>query len=163
LLIPEAGKDTRILGLQVWISLKRIFQLIGNRGSACCWVVMKTFARYILPQAYSTVHTLPFQVPKGTFYLAQMIREWSFPDLYIWYCCQYYRYLYRIVLYLIKIFIIDQKAVFRIHEILGWIRIRIRGSMPLTSGSGFGSGPDPGSKIKSQKEPQNSRNQGFSY
>ncbi len=34
------------------------------------------------------------------------------------------------------------KAVFRIHEILGWIRIRIRGSMPLTSGSGsgFGSG-----------------------
>jgi hypothetical protein len=94
------------------------------------------------------------------------------------------------------------EAVFRIHEILGWIRIR--GSMPLTSGSGFGSwiriririlDPDPAifvidlqdtskelifniifsayyflkvhlhhfSKIKSQKEPQNSKNQGFSY
>ncbi len=48
-------------------------------------MVVKTFARYILPQAYSTVHTLPFQVPQGTFYLAQMIREWSFPDLYIRY------------------------------------------------------------------------------
>ncbi len=85
-----------------------------------------------------------------------------------------------------------QKAVFRIHEILGWIRIRIRGSMPLTSGSGSGSGyfrPWSSrcqqklifntifsayyflkvlhlhhfSKIKSQKEPQNSRNLGFSY
>jgi hypothetical protein len=33
-------------------------------------------------------------------------------------------------------------AVLRIHDILWWIRIRIRGSMPLTSGSGsgFGSG-----------------------
>jgi hypothetical protein len=31
-------------------------------------------------------------------------------------------------------------AVLRIHAILGWIRIRIRGSMPLTNGSGFGSG-----------------------
>ncbi len=30
-------------------------------------------------------------------------------------------------------------AVLRIHDILGWIRIRIRGSMPLTNGSGFGS------------------------
>jgi hypothetical protein len=30
-----------------------------------------------------------------------------------------------------------QKAVLRIHDILGWIRIR--GSMPLTNGSGFGS------------------------
>jgi hypothetical protein len=28
------------------------------------------------------------------------------------------------------------KAVLRIHDILGWIRIRIRGSMPLTNGSG---------------------------
>ncbi len=27
----------------------------------------------------------------------------------------------------------------RIHDILGWIRIRIRGSMPLTNGSGSGS------------------------
>jgi len=26
-----------------------------------------------------------------------------------------------------------------IHDILGWIRIRIRGSMPLTNGSGSGS------------------------
>jgi hypothetical protein len=88
--------------------------------------------------------------------------------------------------------------VFRIHEILGWIRIR--GSMPLTSGSRSWIrmrilDPDPAifvidlqdaskklifntivsayyflkvhlhifSKIKSQKEPQNSRNQGFSY
>ncbi len=32
------------------------------------------------------------------------------------------------------------RAVFRIHDILGWIRIRIRGSMPLTNGSGCGSG-----------------------
>ncbi len=31
-------------------------------------------------------------------------------------------------------------AVLRIHDILGWIRIRILGSMPLTYGSGFGSG-----------------------
>ncbi len=28
--------------------------------------------------------------------------------------------------------------VLRIHDILGWIRIRILGSMPLTNGSGFG-------------------------
>ncbi len=28
------------------------------------------------------------------------------------------------------------KTVFRIHDILVWIRIRIRGSMPLTNGSG---------------------------
>jgi hypothetical protein len=87
------------------------------------------------------------------------------------------------------------EPVFRIHDILGWIRIRIRGSMPLTNGSGSGLDPDPAifiidlqdaskklifntffssyyflkvhlhhfSKIKSQKEPQNSRNQGFSY
>jgi hypothetical protein len=90
--------------------------------------------------------------------------------------------------------------VLRIHDILGWIRIRIRGSIPLTngSGSGFGSGswirillfssltfkmPAKNlffntifsayyflklhlhnfSKIKSQKESLNSRNQGFSY
>jgi hypothetical protein len=34
-----------------------------------------------------------------------------------------------------------KKPVFRIHDILGWIRIRIHGSMPLTNGSvsGFGS------------------------
>ncbi len=32
------------------------------------------------------------------------------------------------------------EAVLRIHEILGWIRIRILGSMPLTNGSGSGSG-----------------------
>jgi hypothetical protein len=31
-------------------------------------------------------------------------------------------------------------AVWRIHDILGWIRIRIRGSMPLACGSGFGFG-----------------------
>ncbi len=84
----------------------------------------------------------------------------------------------------------------RIHDILGWIRIR--GSMPLTSGFGFGSGSwirillissltfkmlaknkmfniiisadyflklhlHHFSKIKSKKESQNSRNQGFSY
>jgi hypothetical protein len=30
-------------------------------------------------------------------------------------------------------------AVLRIHDILGWIRIRIRGSMPLNNGSD----PDP--------------------
>ncbi len=89
-----------------------------------------------------------------------------------------------------------QKAVLRIHDILGWIRIRIRGFMPLTDGSGSGSWIrillfsseifkmpaknqffntifsayyflkvhlHPFSKIKSQKESQNSRNQGFSY
>ncbi len=32
----------------------------------------------------------------------------------------------------------SKQAVLRIHDILGWIRIR--GSMPLTNGSGFGSG-----------------------
>jgi hypothetical protein len=84
-------------------------------------------------------------------------------------------------------------AVFRIHDILGWIRIRIRilGSMLLTNGSGSGScyfRHRPSrcqqklifntvfsayyflkvhlhhfSKIKSQKESQNRRNQGFAY
>jgi hypothetical protein len=39
----------------------------------------------------------------------------------------------------VKLFI-KLEAVLRIHVILGWIRIRIRGSMPLTNGSGFGSG-----------------------
>ncbi len=85
------------------------------------------------------------------------------------------------------------KEVFRIHDILVWIRIR--GSMPLTNGSGSGSGSCyfrhwPSrcqhktnfltqffllvtfwrkvnlhyfSKIKSQKVSQNSRIQGFSY
>ncbi len=33
----------------------------------------------------------------------------------------------------------DAQAVFRIHDILGWIRIRILGSMLLTNGSGSGS------------------------
>ncbi len=87
-------------------------------------------------------------------------------------------------------------TVFLIHDILVWIRIRIRGSMPLTNGSGFGSWirillfpsltlqmPAKNkffstvfsafyflkvhlhyfSKIKSQKESQNSRLQGFYY
>ncbi len=83
------------------------------------------------------------------------------------------------------------KAVLRIHDILVWIRIRIqiRGSMPLTNGSGscyFRHWPSrcqqktnfyflfliclllfEGTftsffKDKSQKESQNSRNQGFS-
>jgi hypothetical protein len=86
------------------------------------------------------------------------------------------------------------KAVLRIYDILGWIRIR--GSMPLTSGSESGSWIrillfssltfkksaknqffniifsayyflklhlHHFSKIKSQNESQNSRNQGFSY
>ncbi len=79
-------------------------------------------------------------------------------------------------------------AVFRIHDILEWIRIR--GSMPLTNGSGscffrhWPSRCQPKNyfcsnifsayyclkvhlhnfpKKKSQKESQNSRNQGFSY
>ena len=30
-------------------------------------------------------------------------------------------------------------SVMRIHDILGWIQIRIRGSMPVTNGSGSGS------------------------
>ncbi len=36
-------------------------------------------------------------------------------------------------------------AVLRIHDILVWIRIRIRGSMPVTNGSGLGSGLGSGS------------------
>jgi hypothetical protein len=79
---------------------------------------------------------------------------------------------------------------FRIHDILVWIRIQIRRSMPLTNGSGscyFCHWPSRCqqktnfltqffllsyflkvhlhyfSKIKSQKELQNSRVQGFSY
>ncbi len=83
------------------------------------------------------------------------------------------------------------KPVFRIHDILGWIRIRILGSMLLTNGFGSGScyfrlWPSRWqqklifntifsayyflkvhlhhfSKIKSKKESQNRRNQGFSY
>jgi hypothetical protein len=39
-------------------------------------------------------------------------------------------------------------AVLRIHDILGWIRIRIRGSMPLTNGSGSGFGSGYGSWIR---------------
>jgi hypothetical protein len=75
--------------------------------------------------------------------------------------------------------------VLRIHDILGWIRIWIRGSMPLTNGSGSGTFKMPAknsffytifstyyflklhlhhfSKMKTQKESQNSRNQGYSY
>jgi hypothetical protein len=78
-----------------------------------------------------------------------------------------------------------KKAVLRIHDILGWIRIRILGSIHLTNGSCyFRHWPSRCrqktntifsayyflklhlhyfSKIKSQKEQQNSRNQGFSY
>jgi len=39
------------------------------------------------------------------------------------------------------------QSVLRIHDILGWIRIRIPGSMPLTNGSGFWSGFGSGSWI----------------
>jgi hypothetical protein len=35
---------------------------------------------------------------------------------------------------------IIKKTVLRIYEILVWIRIRIRESIPVTNGSGFGSG-----------------------
>ncbi len=35
------------------------------------------------------------------------------------------------------------EPVLRIHDILVWIRIRIRESMPLTNGSGYGSGVPP--------------------
>jgi hypothetical protein len=38
--------------------------------------------------------------------------------------------------------------VLRIHKILGWIRIRILGSMPLTNGSGSGFGSGFGSWIR---------------
>ncbi len=97
-----------------------------------------------------------------------------------------------------NLMIVEPRAVdppvFRIHDILGWIRIRILGSMLLTNGSGswirillFSSltFKMPAkklifntifsayyflkvhlhhfSKIKSQKESQNRRNQGFSY
>ncbi len=79
----------------------------------------------------------------------------------------------------------------RIHDILVWIRIWIRGSMPLTYGSEFGSRCGSGScyfrhlpnffkksfsayyclkvhlhhfsKIKNQKKSQSSRNQCFSF
>jgi hypothetical protein len=37
-------------------------------------------------------------------------------------------------------FLKDSNAVSRIHDILVWIRIRIRGYMPMTDGSGCGSG-----------------------
>jgi hypothetical protein len=50
------------------------------------------------------------------------------------------------------------------YDILVRIRIQIRRSMPLTNGSGSGSDPvhlHHFSKIKSKKESQNSRNQGF--
>jgi hypothetical protein len=40
------------------------------------------------------------------------------------------------------------KAVLRIHDILGWIRIRILGSMPLSNGSGSGFGSGSGSWIR---------------
>jgi hypothetical protein len=79
-----------------------------------------------------------------------------------------------------------KKSVLRIHDILVWIRIRIRGPMPLTNGSGSRHWPSRCQqktnflthffcsvlfkatftsffKDKSQKESQNSRNQGFSY
>jgi hypothetical protein len=36
--------------------------------------------------------------------------------------------------------VVSKKPVLRIHDILGWIRIRIRGSMPLTNESRSGSG-----------------------
>ncbi len=76
------------------------------------------------------------------------------------------------------------KAVLRIHDILVWIRIRIwiRGSMPLNSGSWWGCGSGSCyfrqsfsayyflkvhlhhfSKIKSRKKSQSSKYQGFSY
>jgi hypothetical protein len=44
----------------------------------------------------------------------------------------------------------ETDTVLRIRDILGWIRIRIRGSMPLAngSGSGFGSGFGSGSWIR---------------
>ncbi len=80
-----------------------------------------------------------------------------------------------------------KEPVLQIHDILGWIRIR--GSMPLTNGSGscdfrhwpsrcqqktnfltqffllntFWRYKNLFSKIKSQKESENSMNQGFSY
>ncbi len=57
-------------------------------------------------------------------------------------------------------------AVLRIHDISVWIRIRIRGSMPLTNGYGswirFLLFSPSFFKDKSQKESQNNRNQGFS-
>ncbi len=58
-----------------------------------------------------------------------------------------------------------KKPVLRIHYILVWIRIRIYGFMPLTNGSGFGSGScyvviD---LLKMSTKVKNSRNQGFSY
>jgi len=58
-------------------------------------------------------------------------------------------------------------AVFRIHDILVWIWIR--GSMPLTNGSGscyfchLKVDLQHFSKIKSQKDSQNNGNQSFSY
>jgi hypothetical protein len=36
----------------------------------------------------------------------------------------------------IQIYFENLSTVLQIHDILGWIRIRIRGSMPLTNGSG---------------------------
>ncbi len=42
----------------------------------------------------------------------------------------------------------SSKPVLQIYDILGWIRIRILGSMPLTNGSGFGSWFGSGSWIR---------------
>jgi hypothetical protein len=70
--------------------------------------------------------------------------------------------------------------VLRIHDILVWIRIRIRRSMPLTNGSGFVINLQDANnnkfftkvvllhlhnfqRLKVKKKSQNSRNQGFSY
>ena len=59
-----------------------------------------------------------------------------------------------------------KKQLFRIHEILVWIGIRICGSMPLTNGSRFGSGSfsfrhGPSRLQEKDKKSQNSKNQGF--
>jgi hypothetical protein len=63
--------------------------------------------------------------------------------------------------------------VLRIHDILVWIRNRIRGSMPLTNRSGSGQSFSEYyflkvllhhfAKVKSQKEVTKSRNQGFPH
>ncbi len=46
------------------------------------------------------------------------------------------------------------KTMLRIHGILVWIRIRVGGSMPLTKGFGFGSGPHFVCKFSRQRSTQ---------
>jgi hypothetical protein len=68
-------------------------------------------------------------------------------------CChglplQYLKKCVNFTVHKLMIQINNFRPVFRIHDMLVWIqiRIRIRGFMPLTNGSGLGSGPQDANK-----------------